>query len=402
MKQLLVILLLWSGLSASAWTLSREASVSILTCSPGGELYSLFGHTGIRVTDRANDIDAVFNYGTFDFDTEGFYFKFARGLLPYQLSCSDYRYFEASYRREKRSIYSQTLLLDSLQKQRLVDLLLENYRPENRSYLYNFLYDNCSTRVRDILEKGLGGSEATPGTSMQTEEMPSEARTQNGGLRWTNRQKDKSLWNLLDEYLQRSPWVQWGIHTILGSPACATATPREEMFLPDYLMYAIDSAYVGGNKLAAPVKVLYQAPEIRNSTPWVLSPGCVLWVGCLLLVLLLQRFKGKRLLRWVAGVFLGATGIIGCLIIFLGFFTKHPTMVPNFDIIWANPLNLLVLFTLGRKQLPKVVRGYLSVYFIILIIGFFCWPLFRPAVVYSSLAIIAWMGYLSYRLRKKA
>ncbi|MBO4959466.1 DUF4105 domain-containing protein, partial [Butyricimonas sp.] len=148
----LFLILLTASTSASI-KLSKDATISILTCSPGNELYSLFGHTGIRVVDKANDMDIVFNYGTFDFATQGFYFKFARGLLPYQLSCSEFRRFLSSYIYDERSVYSQTLNLDSIQKQYLMDLLFENYQPANREYLYNFLYDNCSTRVRDIIEK---------------------------------------------------------------------------------------------------------------------------------------------------------------------------------------------------------------------------------------------------------
>ena len=206
------LFLLTTSTSASV-KLSKDATISILTCSPGNELYSLFGHTGIRVVDKANNMDIVFNYGTFDFATQGFYFKFARGLLPYQLSCSEFRRFLSSYIYDGRSVYSQTLNLDSIQKQYLMDLLVENYEPANREYLYNFLYDNCSTRVRDIIEKSTGNQ-----------------------ITWIAQPSTKSFWNLLDEYLGRSPWIQWGIHTILGSPATSTATIREQMFLPDYLM----------------------------------------------------------------------------------------------------------------------------------------------------------------------
>ena len=145
------LIILALALPGKATTLSDKAEISVLTCSPGKELYSLFGHTAIRVHDPEQDLDVVFNYGTFDFDTPHFYLKFAQGLLPYQLSTSHFQSFMYSYMMEERSVYSQRLQLDSLQRQKLFDLLLENYKPENRSYLYNFLYDNCTTRVRDIL-----------------------------------------------------------------------------------------------------------------------------------------------------------------------------------------------------------------------------------------------------------
>lgn len=377
MKNILTLLLALLALNAPAITLSKEATISVLTCSPGDEMYSLFGHTGIRVTDPSQGLDIVFNYGTFDFDTQGFYLKFAQGLLPYQLSISRFRYFKATYEEERRSIYSQTLRLDSVQKQRLMDLLEENYRPENRSYLYNFLYDNCSTRVRDIIEKSLGGD-----------------------VEWRTREKDKSFWNLLDEYMAPSPWIQWGIHTILGSPANADANRREEMFLPDYLMFAIDSAYHDGNRLAAPVEVVYQAPARKSGTPWYLSPGFVFPACVLLLAGLLQCVKGRRLLKAAAFPFFLVSGVIGCLLIFLGYFTAHPTTAPNFNLVWANPLNLPVAFLLIKKRIPWLARKYLLVYLCVLAAGFACWFLLTPAVLYSTLAVIAWMAYLSYRLQK--
>ena len=258
-----------------------------------------------------------------------------------------------------------------------MNLLEENYRPENRSYLYNFLYDNCSTRVRDIIEKSLGGE-----------------------VEWRTREKDKSFWNLLDEYMAPSPWIQWGIHTILGSPANADANRREEMFLPDYLMFAIDSAYHDGNRLAAPVEVVYQAPARKSGTPWYLSPGFVFPACVLLLAGLLQRVKGRRLLKAAAFPFFLVSGVIGCLLIFLGYFTAHPTTAPNFNLVWANPLNLPVAFLLIKKRIPWLARKYLLVYLCVLAAGFACWFLLTPAVLYSTLAVIAWMAYLSYRLQK--
>ncbi len=374
---LFALLMCSLSLNTSAIKLSKDATISVLTFAPGNELYSLFGHTGIRIIDDANRLDIVFNYGTFDFDTQGFYLKFAQGLLPYQLSCSDYDRLEAVYRMEERSIYSQTLNLDSIQKQRLMDLLLENYRPQNRSYLYNFLYDNCSTRVRDILEKGM-----------------------NDNITWTAQPSEKSLWNLLDEYLCRSPWTQWGIHTILGSPATVTATIREQMFLPDYLMFRLDSAVYNGSPVAQPIEVLYQSPEHDFGTPWYLSPFFIFAICTLGLILLLQKNKSRRLLKAIAIPFFIVTGIIGCLIVFLCFFTKHPTMFPNFNALWANPLNLIAAFFLGKRELPWIVNKYLFVYLYILIIGFLLWFLFVPAVPYASMVIFVWMMYLCVRLRQ--
>ena len=151
----ILYLTLWISLPSSAITLSPQAEISILTCAPGTELYSLFGHTAIRVSDPYQKIDAVFNYGTFDFRTPHFYLKYAKGLLLYQLSVTSYENFISSYILDDRSVWSQTLQLDSLTKQQLFDNLLKNQLPENRTYLYNFLFDNCSTRVRDMISESI-------------------------------------------------------------------------------------------------------------------------------------------------------------------------------------------------------------------------------------------------------
>jgi len=363
---------------SSTIKLSKEATISILTCAPGDELYASFGHTGIRVKDKINHLDIVFNYGTFDFNTPGFYLKFARGLLPYQLTISRFDSFIIPYMREARSVYAQTLQLDSLQKQLLMDLLMENYRPENRSYLYNFLYDNCTTRARDIIQKST-----------------------NKKITWPTPSTTKSFWNLLDEYLERSPWIQWGIHTILGSPANASTTDWERMFLPDYLLYGLDSATYNNSRLASPIETIYQAPVRHKETPWYLSPLFVFAAGTLLLVISLQYFRQKSLLRFIATFFFLITGLIGCLILFLGFFTKHPTMFPNFNILWANPLNLFAFFFFGQKPLPRLIRNYLSIYLVILILGFSAWLFLRPAVLPSSMFLFLVMAYLTYRLKQQ-
>ena len=131
---LLISVICLLPLPGKAFQLSNEAEISILTCSPGKELYSLFGHTAIRVQDPKANLDEVFNYGTFDFDTPHFYLKFAQGLLTYQLSATSFHNFMLSYQMEERSVYSQRLRLDSLQKQQLFDLLLENYRRPHCHY----------------------------------------------------------------------------------------------------------------------------------------------------------------------------------------------------------------------------------------------------------------------------
>lgn len=377
-KLFLLIAITIFSLHSHAFTLSKEAEISILTCSPGTELYSLFGHTAIRVNDPSNQFDIVFNYGTFDFATPGFYLKYAQGLLPYQLSGSSYSGFLNSYQQENRTVYSQPLQLDSLEKQKIFDLLLENYRPENRSYLYNFLFDNCTTRSRDIIQKSL----ANP-------------------IEWRLADADKNFWNLLDEYLSASPWVKWGIHSILGQPGTRKATTFEYMFLPDYLMYGLDSAVYNNRPLISKTEVVFQASDVRANNPWYTTPFFVFTTGVLLLVFLLQIFKNIRLLNAVTFLFFAFTGVLGVLIVFLGFFTEHPITAPNWNILWANPLNLIAMWFIFRKQKSCVNESYLTLYLLLLVIAIPVWFLAQPAVPLASLPLIGLMIYLCIRQKQK-
>lgn len=379
MKPLSILLLLpFFCLSGKAFTLSDKAEISILTCSPGTELYSLFGHTAIRIHDAENRYDQVFNYGTFDFQTPHFYLKYAQGLLPYQLTNTPFSHFIQAYVIEGRSVFSQRLRLDSLQRQRLFDLLLENSRKENRSYLYNFLFDNCTTRSRDILQKSI----------------PEE-------IAWNMADTDKSFWNLLDEYLQASPWVQWGIHTILGQRGNRQASPFQYMFLPDYLLSGLRTAQINGERLAEDAETLYYAPTPENATPWYLTPLFVFAAGTLSLIFLCHKSRNRKLLNGLTVVFFLFSGIVGCLIVFLGGFTAHPITAPNWNILWANPLNLIVLWFLLRKNIPRIVFLYLNLYTVLLLIAVPVWIFAQPAVPFASVSFIVLMLYLTLQQRKK-
>ena len=323
MKAFLVLLLLFpvATLTSTPLVLSEEAEVSLLTCAPGNELYSLFGHTALRVLDPVGDLDVVFNYGTFDFATPGFYLKFARGLLTYQLSCTTFLHFMDEYYYYQRDVREQVLLLDSTSKQRLWEQLAENYLPENRAYLYNFLHDNCTTRARDLVATSIDGE-----------------------ITWPDPLPPKSAWEQLDEYLHISPWTQWGIHVILGQPATATTSAWERMFLPDYLATGLEGAHVDGQPMVRPERVLHEAPHTQEIPAWYLSPLFVFSAGTTCLVVITRRRGKRRLLRGVAFPFFVATGMIGCLLSFLGGFTLHPTTAPNANLLWANPLNLIATF----------------------------------------------------------
>ncbi|MBL7807773.1 MAG: DUF4105 domain-containing protein, partial [Saprospiraceae bacterium] len=152
MKRLLLFLLLlpFAGI---AQTLSDSAQISLMTVAPGEFVYSTFGHSAIRVKDPGTRFDRCYNYGTFDFEQPNFLLKFCQGKLLYNLDIESYRSFEYGNLQDRRTMQEQVLNINQEQKQRLFDLLQENYKEENRYYKYDFFYDNCATRIRDIVQE---------------------------------------------------------------------------------------------------------------------------------------------------------------------------------------------------------------------------------------------------------
>ena len=352
---------------------TKPKTISLLTCEPGNMLYTLFGHTAIRVKDA--DSDWVFNYGTFDFDTPNFYGKYIKGELMYQLAAQPFSSFYHTYDRMEVAVYEQELKLDSAQQQKLVRALMENYKPENRTYLYDFLYDNCATRVRDLFENQITDSEST--------------------YRWAiAKSSDKTFWNLLDEKLRIAPWCEWGIHTLLGQDGNKVATAREEMFLPEMLMQAVSQATIDGKPLAKEaVKIIDYPKRTEVKTPWYVNPQFAFWT--LALVIIGGTFRMKRT-RFIFIPMLFLTGVLGLLLFYLAAFSLHPMTNPNWNMLWACPLNLFFIPFLVKNRW-RVINIYLNCYMGLLIAGIAILFWTTPAISFATIPLMLIMFYLSYK-----
>lgn len=329
-KILLLFLLCTSFLAAPAQVVSDQAGVSVLTCGQGSELYSTFGHSAIRVKDAQRGVDVVFNYGTFDFNTPNFYMKFARGKLDYMLSVQNFDAFMWAYQYEKRWVAEQKLNLDPDQIERLSVALRENARPENRYYRYDFFYDNCSTRIRDILKEILG------------DQLQFDTEISN---------PDKTFREFTDDYLVNHPWSDFGIDLALGAPADAVPNYYQRMFLPDELMAGIAKATIRKNSaeqpLVAETKMLYQ-PEVSPVKLSWLTPETLFW-SLFALTAIFTFFGPSRV--WLSDYILfTATGLLGLLICFLWFATDHSTTAWNFNLLWATPTWLAAAYFLKKKK----------------------------------------------------
>ena len=199
--------------------------ISLLTCASGEEIYSLFGHTAIRYENYTRGIDAVFNYGIFNFNAPNFILRFALGETDYQLGVTDYERFAAEYYYLERDVWQQELNLTVQEKGKLVMLLEENYRPENRIYRYNFFYDNCATRPRDLIEKSIDG------TLQYADDM-------------TDTDSGISFRDLLHKYSKGHPWSRFGMDLCMGSQADRTINRRLMMFVPFYVQEYFNQARI--------------------------------------------------------------------------------------------------------------------------------------------------------------
>lgn len=341
--------------------------ISLLTCAPGAELYSRFGHSAIRIYQPLSGLDIVFNYGLFDFQTPHFYLKFIRGKLLYQLGAQRFSDFIQFYQQEGRRVTEMPFQLSAADKRKIIDFLEKNYQPENRKYLYDFFFDNCASRIRDVLEKA---------TALRYTKADAENEHQ------------KSYRQLLDSYLRQAPWEDFGIDLILGLPTDQTAGFRGEMFLPDYLEQNLQAGTVQQHHVGNEPIVLVEGRAPQEANPTLISP--LLFFSLFFGLILVFSWKaGPQTLRWLDTVLFGAIGLAGMLFIFMWFGTNHKATYQNMNLLWANPLALMLPFArFFSPQTGKWLTQLLLLGCLIAIFGFLWLPQqLHPAVLPIALAI---------------
>lgn len=366
-------------------SLSEKAVVSVLTCGPGTDLYSTFGHTSFRVQDSEKGIDWIYNYGTFDFNTPNFYSKFARGKLLYSLSKQRLENFLYTYQLENRWVKEQLLNLSPEEKNELFAFLEINYLPENRKYKYDFLYDNCSTKIPTILKEILGNE-------LQFE-------TYQDAPLYTFR-------DLIQQNLIRNSWSSFGIDLALGAVIDKKATPLQYTFLPNYVLRQLDHAKLHGAPIVQRERTILDYNTLNRGNFFTTSP--LFWFGLLFLftaTITFIDFRNKVRSKVLDIVLFLLTGIAGCIIFFLWFLTDHQATALNFNILWAFPFNLVLVYYLFRKtSTPAWITMYLLGLLILLVCTVVIWLLgiqiFSPilAVLLATLAVR--YSFLLYRAKK--
>ncbi|MEP5831903.1 MAG: DUF4105 domain-containing protein [Maribacter dokdonensis] len=379
----LCIVAFWG--QAQGAQLSPLSKISLLTVGTGEDLAAKFGHSAIRLQDPTLGIDEVYGYGTYDFEDPNFYLNFTRGKLSYTISRIPFKYFKYSYQKEKRWVKEQVLDVDLEQRNAIVSFLEHNLLPENKKYKYDFLFDNCATRIPMVFEKTLGNTFK---------------------FDYNHLKEQLTFRELIRLKLNPNSWSNFGIDLALGSVIDRAATPYEHLFLPIYVYEQMKHTTLNGKPIVKKESILLDIPEQEDKSLFIATP--LFWL-CVLLVIVgyftYRDYKNLRRNRWLDFTLFTITGLAGVLILFLWFATDHLATKANFNSLWAFAPNLFISFILLRKTVPKWVLTYSVFLTILLGITSILW-LFKIQV-FSILLIIVLLTlairylYLIYYFKTK-
>ena len=345
---------------------SCHLRMSLLTCSPGEELYSAWGHTAIRVTDQATGMDMVYNYGTFDDSDPDFYFQFTKGIMHYALSVYPYSDFLSEYQYQNRGIIEQVLDLSCNDKATIYRALQVNNIGENRFYYYYFHTDNCTTRAKDMIVQN---------------------NTNKIVFKNILPHPDVTFRHLIHSYLDYSDkyWSKFGIDLFLGLNLDKKLTNEAAMFLPDYLKKGFDSALVNQKPIVSESQVVLKWPDVSDTSNWWFSPLAVFSL-LLILVVALTFYQGTAASRFLAvfdSMFFFLVGLLGLLMITLWLIRVDDVCRNNMNLLWALPTHTIAAFLMHRKD--GWIRTYFKVTFWLSLLLAITW-FFIPQQINTAVA----------------
>lgn len=397
-KNILIIvplfLILFTQTTNAQVQLHDSAKVSLLTSSPWhGAVYALFGHTAIRVQDDSVGVDAVYNYGYFDSSQPNFMYNFVRGETDYVLGVTTFNDFMYEYEYKGQQVTEQLLNLTTAEKQQLFNALYINSLPENMRYRYNYFYDNCATRPRDMIEEYV-----------------------NGTINYQSTSSSQSFRDLLHECLDEHKWTKFGVDLMIGSPADREIDVREKMFIPDYLMGSFDGGtMVVNDTLSYPLllksDIILELNSERNSageqtifTPFV-AAFVLLLLSIIISLLQLANLNKVRPAKIYDTFLFGAAGIGGLVLFTLIFFSEHPATNPNWNFAWLNIFALVAAILFWVNSAKKIVYFYHFINFAVITIFILLWWLIPQqlpiATIPFSLSLLVRSGTNLFMKRKK-
>jgi len=395
-KILFTILLALTGISQSVRVLAQEkplsdsAYISLITVSPGEEIYAHYGHTAIRVADPKNGFDLVFNYGLFDFNSPNFLFRFVKGETDYLCGAYTYSDFLLEYQMENRNVTEQVLNLNPQEKESIWQALVKNIQPEFRTYRYNFFFNNCSTKPRDVIVRGIQGN-----------------------VNYRSDLHFPTLRSVVHHYTNSHPWTQFGIDLLIGAQADDSASLSDQQFAPELLFESFGTAVIIDDSAKIRPLVLETRQAVSQDVSKLPKPSRlpgpvpVAWFLCLsVAACTLYEFLKHKHYQAVTAVLYGIFGIIGSIIAFMVLFSIHPTTHVNYLLLWLNPLQLIFAFGMIFGSFRKrIANPYLAVNLLLqlsALAGIWFLPQHvHPAMLPLLLLLLMRSALGTWQLRKK-
>lgn len=320
-----------------------SVQISLLTCSPGKEVWAQYGHTAIRYYDKQNGEDFALNYGIFSFEQSYFILRFVLGMTDYRLGVQSMDMFLAQYSYEGRAVTEQVLNLSSDDKQLINKALQENLKPENVVYRYNFFYDNCTSRARDMIVNHLHGKVVYPAVD-----------------------KDATFRSMIHEWNNKYEWSQFGEDLLLGVNADRKTTKPEQQFLPENLRNDFDKATYNGKPLVKETNELLAAEKEVEEPAFPLSPLSIALIFAAISIIMMTFSYRKQQFYWAWDAALMLTSGLMGIIFFIMIFSQHPCVSLNFILFFFNPLPLFFLYSTVKKK----KRTWWKIWGILIVLGF--------------------------------
>ena len=335
MKRYFLMWLLMFAVFIPERALAERPEISLITCSSGNELYSIFGHSALRAWYPQSGRDLVFNFGLFDFNTPNFYSKFVKGQLKYLLGIQTMPDFLEQYRWENRGVKEQKLYLTDEQNDKIMARLEYLYKPENRYYLYSFLYKNCTSELRDIIYSVTDSNRELLSKSAQVADR-----------------------ELINEYI--NGWTKFGINLILGSTLDREIDLRQSMFLPENLYSVLAQSQNGKDPFVSKEIVLIADNQISVKSGgflnFITTPVAVL---LLLLIIIIFLFLKRGCSGWADNLYVSLISALGALLTVIILITEHRELYSNYNLLWCNPLYILVVIASlgGWKKTERLLSA---------------------------------------------
>lgn len=370
---ILLIGLTGSTIQAQEVSLTQASTVSLITVSRGTEIWNCYGHTALRVKDDSLQMDLLFNYGMFDFNKPHFIYHFCKGETDYQLGIETFDEAYIGFQLRNLSVEEQILNLSYTEREAIWAALLNNYKVENRCYRYNYYYDNCSIRPLAVIETHLKGK-----LKLQHTDSPYTFR------------------ELVHECSSFDPWITFGIDLLIASPSDRPISYRETFFLPHYMAQALDSTYIidgqqNSKKLVTERNLLCQKEDIKEPPRYQTWQTPIFVFGCYLL-LIVALCALIYLTGWssylVDSLTLLPIGMVGVIIMLMTLFSEHPSLSPNWVLLWMHPGHLVSFFIGFFKKARKINLYYHYANGIILLLTLVGWGLLPQKLNPASAPII--------------